>query len=114
MRPKRFLRRRAERFLKRPSVRTLIWARRSMRTAQLIWCTTPHGWPRRLRMIAMNPRALKPSEAARLLNSTPLGPVIDERQLYRHRNLAGFRIGDGKHIDLYRYIAWLVETKHAP
>jgi len=65
-------------------------------------------------MVAMNPRALKPSEVARLLNSTPLGPVIDERQLYRHRNQAGFRIGDGKHIDLFRYIAWLIETKHAP
>ena len=65
-------------------------------------------------MVAMNPRALKPSEVARLLNSTPLGAVVDERQLYRHRMLAGFRIGDGKHIDLFRYIAWLVETKHAP
>lgn len=65
-------------------------------------------------MVAMNPRALKPSEVARLLNSTPLGAVVDERQLYRHRMMAGFRIGDGKHIDLFRYIAWLVETKHAP
>jgi len=65
-------------------------------------------------MVAMNSRALKPSEVTRLLNSTPLGTVIDERQLHRHRNQAGFRIGDGKHIDLFRYIAWLVETKHAP
>jgi len=27
---------------------------------------------------------------------------------------AGNRIGDGKHVDLLRYIAWLVQEKHAP
>lgn len=62
----------------------------------------------------IDPRHLKPSELCRLLNSTPLGSVIDERQLYRHRNRAGFRIGDGRHIDLFRYVAWLVGLHHAP
>jgi len=43
-----------------------------------------------------------------------LGEVIGERQLLRHRNPAGLRIGDGKHVDLLRYAAWLLSLKHAP
>lgn len=62
----------------------------------------------------LDPRALKPSETCRLLNSTPLGEVISERQLHRHRTRAGFRIGDGRTVDLLRYVAWLVTTRHAP
>lgn len=62
----------------------------------------------------IDPRQLKPSELCRLLNSTPLGEVINERQLHRHRTRAGFRIGDGKHVDLVRYVAWLVQARHAP
>jgi hypothetical protein len=49
----------------------------------------------------------------RLLNSTSLGEVITERQLYRHRTRAGFRIGDNKSVDLYRYVGWLVAERHA-
>ena len=64
--------------------------------------------------MAIDPRNLRPSDLARLLNSTPLGTVIDERQLYRHRTRAGFRIGDGRHVDFFRYVAWLVEQVHAP
>lgn len=64
--------------------------------------------------MAIDPRHLKPSELCRLLNSTPRGTVIDERQLYRHRMRAGFRIGDGKHVDLFRYVAWLVVERHTP
>ncbi len=63
--------------------------------------------------MAIDPRNLKSADLARLLNSTPLGTVIDERQLYRHRMRAGFRIGDGRRVDLFRYVAWLVEQKHA-
>ncbi len=62
----------------------------------------------------IDPRSLKPSETCRLLNSTPLGEVINERQLHRHRTRAGFRIGDGKTVDLFRYTAWLVSTRHEP
>jgi len=40
--------------------------------------------------------------------------VISERQLYRHRQRGGFRIGDGKHVDLFRYVAWLVQLRHEP
>ncbi|MEX1230845.1 MAG: terminase gpA endonuclease subunit, partial [Planctomycetaceae bacterium] len=64
--------------------------------------------------MATDPRKLRPSECCRLLNSTPLGEVINERQLHRHRTRAGLRIGDARHVDLLRYTAWLVETRHAP
>ncbi len=64
--------------------------------------------------MATNPRKLKPSELCRLLNSTALGEVINERQLHRHRTRAGLRIGDAKHIDLLAYVAWLVQMRHAP
>jgi len=64
--------------------------------------------------VAIDPRNLKPADLARLLNSTPLGTVIDERQLYRHRVRAGFRIGGGRRVDMFRYVAWLLEQKHAP
>lgn len=60
-------------------------------------------------MSAVDVRRLRPSELCRLLNSTPLGEVISERQLYRHRMRAGLRIGDGRHIDLFRYTAWVRE-----
>jgi len=61
-----------------------------------------------------DPRRLRPSELCRLLNSTPLGEVINERQLFRHRTSAGIRIGDERHVDLLRYGAWLVQQRHAP
>ena len=62
--------------------------------------------------MAANPRRLRPAELCRLLNSTPAGEVISERQLHRHRMRAGSRIGDGRTIDLLRYTAWLVEIRH--
>jgi hypothetical protein len=64
--------------------------------------------------VPINPRKLRPTELVRLLNSTPLGEVLGERQLLRHRSRAGFRIGDDRHVDLFRYVAWLVEMRHAP
>ncbi|MDP6505231.1 MAG: hypothetical protein QF886_16530, partial [Planctomycetota bacterium] len=64
--------------------------------------------------MAIDPRQLRPSDLARLLNSTPLGAVIDVRQLYRHRTRAGFHIGDGRRVDLFRYIAWLIEERRRP
>jgi hypothetical protein len=66
--------------------------------------------------VAIDPRRLKPGEAARLLNSTPLGEVVSERQLHRHRTRAGFRIaaeGDTGRLDLLRYVAWLAVERHA-
>ena len=61
-----------------------------------------------------DPRKLRPSELCRLLNSTPLGEVINDRQLRRHRTRAGLRIGDARHVDLVRYVAWLVHVRHDP
>ena len=64
--------------------------------------------------VAIDPRQLKPSELVRLLNSTALGEVTSERQLYRDRQRAGFRIGDGNRVDLVRYTAWLAWERHNP
>jgi len=64
--------------------------------------------------VAIDPRNLRPSMLTRMLNSTPLGEVISERQLRRHRNRAGYRIGDEKHVDLFRYAAWLAWLRHDP
>jgi hypothetical protein len=64
--------------------------------------------------VAIDIRHLRPVDMAKLLNSTPLGTVITDRQLYRHRTQAGFRLGDGRHVDLFRYAAWLVEKRHSP
>ncbi len=64
--------------------------------------------------MALDPRRLRPSELCRLLNSTPLGAVLNERQLHRHRVRAGLRIGDARHVDLVRYVAWLVQLRHTP
>ena len=62
----------------------------------------------------IDPRRLRPSQLVQLLNSTPLGEVANERTLYRHRARAGLRIGDGRTVDLLRYVAWLVLERHRP
>jgi hypothetical protein len=65
--------------------------------------------------MAINPMKLKPPEITRLINSTPLGTVMGERQIYRHMNRAGFRISnDNRHINLIKYIGWLVDLRHDP
>ena len=57
--------------------------------------------------MAVDPQNLRPVDLLRLLNSTPLGVVLHERVLRRHRDEAGLRIGDGRRLDLLRYTAWL-------
>ena len=57
--------------------------------------------------MALDPRRLKPAELVRLLNSTPQGQALDDRRLREQRSLAGFRIGDDRTVDLFRYVAWL-------
>jgi len=67
--------------------------------------------------VPIDPRHLRPGELCRLLNSTPLGEVISERQLHRHRTRAGFRVaadGDPGRVDLFRYVAWLAAVRHEP
>ena len=65
-------------------------------------------------MAAVDPRKLRPADLARLLNSTPLGEVVSEDQLRKHRTRAGFRLGRGAPVDLYRYAAWLADLRHGP
>src|SRR5205823_1341350 len=86
--------------------------RRPTPTAQSTWSTTPPGWCGR-RPAVTDPRKLRPSELCRLLNSTPLGEVINQGQLRRHRTGAGLRVGDDRYVDLIRYAAWLVQNRHA-
>ena len=62
----------------------------------------------------MDAQKLRPAELCGLLNSTPLGTVLTATRLKRHRELAGMRIGDGRHVDLIRYVAWLVLQHQAP
>jgi len=64
--------------------------------------------------LPIDPRKLKPTQLVQLLNSTPLGEVASERTLYRHRARAGLRIGDGRTVDLLRYVAWLLLERHRP
>ena len=40
----------------------------------------------------MNPTKLKPIEIVRIVNTTPLMAVLNDRQLRRHRDRAGFRL----------------------
>ena len=63
--------------------------------------------------MAVDPRKLRPTELVRLLRTpTPLGEVISERQLFRHRSRAGFRIGGGTDTSTcFRYVAWLVTIR---
>ena len=57
----------------------------------------------------MNPTKLKPIEIVRIVNTTPLMAVLNDRQLRRHRDRAGFRISDdgGSTVNLFKYAAWL-------
>ena len=63
--------------------------------------------------MALDPRRLRPAELVRLVNSSPLGEVLDERRVREQRSRAGFRIGDDKSIDLFRYVAWLWAERRA-
>lgn len=61
-----------------------------------------------------NPTQLKPAELVRLLNSAGFGAVLSDSTLRRHRNRAGYTIGDAKTVDLLRYAAWLTNQYLTP
>jgi hypothetical protein len=61
--------------------------------------------------VKVDPRQLRVAEAVRLLNSTPLGEVVQPHLVYRHLNRAAYKIGDGRRIDLLRYAAWLFHAR---
>ncbi len=65
-------------------------------------------------MAAVNPTKLRPTDLTRLLNSAGFGEVISERTLRRHRNRAGYTIGDARTVDLFRYAAWLTQEYSRP
>ena len=58
-------------------------------------------------MPAIDPQNMKPAELMRLLNTAGRGTVLTETRLRRHRNRAGYTIGDARTINLFRYAAWL-------
>jgi len=59
----------------------------------------------------MDSRQLRVADAVRLLNSTPLGEVVQPHVVYRHLNRVAYKIGDGRRIDLMRYAAWLFHAR---
>ena len=62
-------------------------------------------------MNGLSIRQLRPSQLVRLLNATPLGSVLNERQLFRQRSQAGYQIGTDRRIDLVKYAAWLISVR---
>jgi len=62
----------------------------------------------------INPTKLKPTDLTRLLNSAGFGEVLNERTLRRHRNRAGYTIGDARTVNLFQYAAWLTQQYLAP
>lgn len=46
------------------------------------------------------PRALRPAEFVELLNSAPIGDVVNQPALCRHRAWVGLRLGDREGIPL--------------
>lgn len=57
---------------------------------------------------------MRPVDVVALLNSTPLGTVIGERQLYRQRLQAGNGVRVGRRINFLAYVAWLCRQRHTP
>lgn len=67
--------------------------------------------------MAIDVRALSPTELVRLLNSTPAGAVVTAAKVHRQMNQAGLRItaaGDPRKVALIKYVAWLVLERDKP
>lgn len=63
-------------------------------------------------MTATNLQALKPVELMRMINTTKFGEALSEQRLRRHRNRAGYTIGDDRTINLLAYAGWLVWQRY--
>ena len=50
----------------------------------------------------------------RVLNTAGRGTVLTETRLRRHRNRAGYTIGDARTVNLFRYAAWLTLEYFTP
>jgi len=57
--------------------------------------------------MAIDPQSMKPAELMRILNTASYGTVLTETRLRRHRNRAGYTIGDARTVNLPCYAAWL-------
>jgi len=64
--------------------------------------------------VAIDVNNLTQIQLLRLMNATPLGNVLSHNQLRWQMNTAAYRIGDGKHINLVRYISWLAKEYENP
>lgn len=87
--------------------------RLSARTVASTCCTTSRGSCESGGVIA-DPRRLRPTEAVRLINSTPAGTVVDEWAIRQDLGALGFRIApDGRRLNLLNYTAWLAHGRHS-
>jgi hypothetical protein len=62
-------------------------------------------------------RSLTPTQLVRLINSTPMGAVVNASKVNRQMNEAGLRItapGDSRRVDLVKYVAWLARKRDEP
>ncbi len=67
--------------------------------------------------MAMDLRALSPTELVRLLNSTPAGTVVNAAKVHRQMNEAGLRItapGNSRKVNLAKYVLWLARERDKP
>jgi hypothetical protein len=64
--------------------------------------------------MAIDVNNLSQSEFLQLINHTPLGVVLDRPKLRRQMDVAAYRIGDGKHINMVRYVSWLARELEKP
>jgi len=64
--------------------------------------------------MAIDVNNLSQIQLLRLMNATPLGNVLTQNQLRWQMNSAAYRIGDGKHINLIRYVSWLAGEYEKP
>ena len=62
----------------------------------------------------INLNKMTPAAATRLLNSTPFGTVLGDRQMSRYLQRAGYRIAgdaEGKTVNLLKFVAYLVDDR---
>lgn len=64
--------------------------------------------------MAIDVNKLTQIQLLRLMNATPLGNILTHNQLRWQMNTAAYRIGDGKHINLVRYVSWLAGEYEKP
>lgn len=64
--------------------------------------------------MAIDVNKLTQMQLLRLMNATPLGNILTHNQLRWQMNTAAYRIGDGKHINLVRYVSWLAGVYEKP